>query len=221
MTRIVTGTDQIDIPADAQDFESFRQWLHSGSFPEKGKICFIKNQIWVDLMEELYSHNQVRTEIGAVLHSLVRRLKYGRYLTEGMRYSHPETNLSTEPDGMIISDEAIETGRVRCVGGKDGDETELIGSPDIVIEVVSKSSVEKDTEWAVESYFDAGIPEYWLVDVRDEDDLQFQIHKRGQNGYVQTRKVGGWVKSGVLGKSFRLLCSEDKFGRNDFSLEVR
>ena len=155
-------------------------------------------------MEEFESHNQVRAEIGGVLQPLVKRLGFGKYLPEGMRYSHPDTSLSTEPDGIVVSNETVSSGRVRYVGGKTGHRTEVIGTPDIVIEVVSDSSVEKDTEWSVEAYFDAGVPEYWLIDARDEDDITFQILKRGRSGYVQTRRIGGWVKSGVLGQSFRL-----------------
>jgi Uma2 family endonuclease len=221
-TIIVDYRNQIDIPGWVVDFESFRRWFQSPEFPETGKICFINNDIWVDLsMEELFSHNQVWFEISRVLGNLMKQTKYGLVVPEGMRYSHLESNLSTEPDGMLISNESLETGRVKFVGGELGEQTEIIGSPEIVIEVVSRSSEVKDTEWTMIAYFDAQIQEYWLVDARDEDNTRFEIYKRGKKEFVAMRKQHGWVKSGVLGKAFRFLRSENASGNPEFTLEVR
>jgi len=221
-TVFVTGSRQIDIPASVVDFESFRDWLHSGDFPEQGKVCFINGKVWVDLsMEEFFAHGQVRTEIRRVLANMMKETKFGRFAPEGTRYSHRETNLSTEPDGMVISHDAMLSRRVELVGGRDGDQTEVLGSPEIVIEIVSRSSEEKDTEWALASYFDAGILEYWLIDAREEDDIKFDICKRGKTEFTLTRKQSGWVKSAVLGMSFRLVQSEAADAQPEFTLEVR
>lgn len=218
----VTGSEQVDIPSWVVDFDSFRQWLHSGHFPERGTVCFIEGKVWVDLsMVEFFQHGQVRTEFGRVLATLLKKSKFGRFAPEGTRYSNLDTNLSTEPDGMVISHAAMSDGRVELVGGKDGDYTEVIGSPEIVIEIVSRSSEVKDTDWAMAAYFDAGILEYWVVDAREEDDLRFDIFKRGKKEFTATRRTDGWVKSAVLGKSFRLIQSEDALDKPDFTLETR
>ncbi|VTT99352.1 : Uma2 [Gemmataceae bacterium] len=219
-TVIVTNEQQIDIPAWVADFESFRRWLESEEFPEHGKVCFIHGKVWVDLsMEEFLSHNMLRTEIGRVLANLMKETKFGHFASEGMRYVHPETELSTEPDGMVISHAALRDGRVQLVGGKKGDQTQVVGSPDIFIEVVSRSSEVKDSEWAMSAYFDAGIAEYWVIDGRDEDDLRFDIFKRSKKEFTATRKQGGWVRSAVLERSFRLVLAGGE--RPEFTLEVR
>jgi Uma2 family endonuclease len=221
-TVFVAGPDQVDIPAWVADFESFREWLHSEEFPEQGKICFIDGRVWVDLsMEEFFSHNQIRAEVGAVLHRLVKSLKFGRFVPEGMRFSHPQTELATVPDGMVVSNDAVPTRRVVLTAGKAGEETEAVGSPEIIIEVVSTSSEIKDTEWCLSAYFEAGVAEYWLLDARDADDIRFDIYKRGKKEYATTRKQAGWVKSAVLGKAFRIRHAEDADGRPEFTLEVR
>jgi Uma2 family endonuclease len=221
-TVFVAGSDQIDIPAGVVDFASFQRWLDSDKFPEQGKVCFVNDKVWVDVStEEFFEHGQVRTEIGAVLHQLVKGTKFGRFAPEGTRYVHGETELSTEPDGMVISNEALRAGRVRLVGGAKGDHTQVRGSPEILIEIVSRSSEVKDTEWCMSAYFDAGIAEYWVIDAREEDDIRFDIFKRAKKEYTATRKQGGWVKSGVLGKSFRLTRTEDQGGKPEFTLEVR
>lgn len=109
---------------------------------------------------------------------------------------------------------------MRLIPSKQGGALGFTGSPDLVLEVVSNSSVRKDTEVLFDEYWAAGIPEYWLVDARG-DDVEFDIHKRGPEGYVATRKQGGWLKSAVLGKSFKLVRTEDADGNPDFTLEVK
>lgn len=212
----------IDIPAWVVDFDSFRRWMHTPEFPEKGRVFVINGTIWVDpKVDEFYEHGQVVVEIGAVLHRLVKTTRFGRFAIQGTRYSHLETGLTTEPDGMVISAEALADGRVEFVGGQTGNNTEVTGTPDLVIEVVSRSSVEKDTEWLLAAYHAAGIPEYWLIDTRDEDDVRFDILTRTDREYVAGKGRGGWRKSPTLGKSFRLVRTEDEAGNPEFTLEVR
>jgi Uma2 family endonuclease len=172
-------------------------------------------------MEEFYVHGQVVVEISRVLATLMKDTKFGKFAGENTRYSHMETNLSTEPDGLVISHQAIATGRVQFKAGEKGEKTEVIGSPEIVIEVVSRSSELKDTEWLMEAYFDAGIQEYWLIDAREEDEIRFELFKRNKKAFVETRKQHGWAKSAVLLRAFRLAQSEDANGNPDYTLEVR
>jgi len=70
------------------------------------------------------------------------------------------------------------------------------------------------------AYHNAGIPEYWLVDARDEQ-AKFDIWKLAPNGYRRLPNRHGWLASGVFGKSFRLVVSGYRAGRKSFTLEVR
>ena len=97
---------------------------------------------------------------------------------------------------------------------------ELDGTPDMVLEIVSASSAEKDKATLLDLYCRAGIPEYWLVDARD-DRLEFDILRHAAAGYTTTRRHAGWLKSGVFGKSFRLSRHLDDLGNPEFSLSVR
>ncbi len=97
---------------------------------------------------------------------------------------------------------------------------ELEGSPDMVMEIVSTSSVKKDKVILPPLYWQASIAEYWLVDVREER-MDFDIFRRGPKNYVPVRKAGGWLKSGVFDLSFRLERKIDKRGNPVFSLLVR
>lgn len=218
---MIVGEDDIRIPWRASSFTGFRRWLHSGSFPKEGLVSFIDDQIEVDTtMEDFFEHGQVKAEIGAVLQNLLKQMKFGRYAPDGMRYSNPRARLSTEPDGMVVSHDALKTGRVRLVSGKSDRNTELIGTPDIILEIVSPSSLAKDTDRLMKAYFKARIPEYWLVDVR-EGEIRFDIFRRKPGGYAAGRKSDGWVKSHVLDRSFRLSSTDDELGQPVYTLSVR
>jgi Uma2 family endonuclease len=73
----------------------------------------------------------------------------------------------------------------------------------MVLEIVSHSSVHKDNVRLRQAYWEAGIREFWVVDVRS-DPLSFSILRHTARGYVTARKQGDWIKSAVFGKSFRL-----------------
>ena len=75
------------------------------------------------------------------------------------------------------------------------------GTPEMVLEVISPTSVHKDTIVLQDLYWRAGIKEYWVADPRREG-LSFDILKHGPKGFVTSRKQDGWIKSAVFGKSF-------------------
>ena len=74
---------------------------------------------------------------------------------------------------------------------------ELFGTPDWVLEVVSCSSVKKDTELLPYAYHRAGIPEYWIIDTRF-DKVSFQILRRRRDRYVVIKPSDGWYRSAVF-----------------------
>lgn len=127
---------------------------------------------------------------------------------------------SCQPDGAFFFLETLRSGKIRLQPGKKEGFLELVGTPEMTLEIVSTSSIDKDYDDLKELYWRAGIQEYWLVDVRG-DRLVFDIFRHGTNGYVATRKQSGWLKSTVFGKTFRLTRNKDELGNPEFSLEVR
>ena len=90
----------------------------------------------------------------------------------------------------------------------------------MVLEVVSKRSEKKDNSILREDYFTAGVREYWLVDAR-QDPASFEILKRGTDGFVNTRKQDGWIKSAVFGRSFKLEIKPSRSGKRAATLRVK
>lgn len=212
----------VDIPFGVQDYDSFLDWVQSEEFPEKLKAHFINGKVWVDFVEEAFSHNRVKTALTFTLEGVSRAGQMGMLFSDGMRFSCDEIRFSTVPDAIFVSAESLAAGRVSFRAGRSRGAvaTELIGSPDLVVEVVSPSSADWDTESMMTNYHDAGVQEYWVIDARDEENPAFTIHRRTAKEYVAVRKSRGWLKSPVFGKSFRLVRTE-QFGLTDYLLEVK
>jgi len=221
MTTIVVGRDQVSVPAAITTLEAFRDWFYSDEFPEFGQISFINGQVWVDMSkEQFFSHNQVKGEYNRVLGALAKVSRLGRYVPDGMLLTNLEVGLSTQPDGCFLSRTALRSHRIRLVEGAGEGFVELEGAADMVLEIVSASSVEKDTITLRDLYWQAGVREYWLVDVRDQR-LEFDILRHSAEGYLPTASKGGWIASKVLRKSFRLMRRFDALGHPEFTLAVR
>lgn len=211
---------QVVIPDWVDDLDSFRRWRHSDDAPQKGEIAFLDSYLWVDLtMEEFLTHNQVKAAYDYSIMSVVNPAALGRYVPDRMLLTNTEANLNAEPDGLFFTWETLRSGRLRFVEREGQGIMELEGAADLVLEIVSKSSVRKDTVLLRDLYFKAGIQEYWLVDVHDGA-LSFEILQRTPEGYVASLAVDGWVASKVLGKKFQLQKKDDPLGHPQFVVAV-
>jgi Uma2 family endonuclease len=214
----VVIAEQVRIPSWVNDLDSFRRWSRSDDYPERGWVSFLDGEIWVDTdMEQLFTHNRVKTCVTVVLGGLVESEQRGYYFSDRASLTNEEANLSTEADGTFCSFGAIRDGRVRLVEGIEEGHVEIEGTPDMALEVVSTRSVRKDTKVLRTLYWRAGIPEYWLIDAR-KGRLRFDILRRTERGYSATPRKQGWMKSKVFGRSFLLETSPDQLGHPQFFL---
>src|SRR6185312_6792807 len=222
LTSVMTHAGKLRIPAWIADHRLFLKWLRSGELPEEARVQYIKGEVWVDPMpERAYAHNQIKPVVASVLHPLIRSQKLGAYFGDGMTFTSEAEGFTTVPDGIFVSREAMGSGRVRLTGGQRGHrDTELVGVPDIIVEVVNDSSADDDTAWLNAKYWDAGIAEFWVIDARSTP-LRFTIFRHAARGYVAARKSNGWLKSGVFGRFFRFVPGEKQFGHATYDFEVR
>ena len=221
MCSVVIQDADVTLPEWVNDLASFSRWMESEEFPEEGRIDYLAGEIWIDMSEEkVWTHNQVKTEFTRVLSNIAKTTGLGRFFQDGLRIQHPEADLSAVPDGAYILNQTFQNMRAVLSPGANGEDLRVEGSPDMVLEVISNSSVQKDTGRLRKLYSEAGIPEYWLVDARKEP-LSFDILRCTAKGYVQTRKQDGWIKSALFSKAFRLLQDADELDHPTFTLEVR
>lgn len=220
MITLATDDNCVHVPDWVRDLSTFRRWVHSDELPEKARVHFLDGEVWVDMsMERIFSHNQVKNEYAFVLTGIAKTDRLGRYFPNGMLVTNVDANLSAGPDGTFVSRESLLSGLVQLGEDPEGG-IELIGSPDMVLEILSRSSVQKDTVLLMNLYWRAGIKEYWLVDARG-DKVAFDIFRHGPKGYVATRKQAGWMKSAVFGRSFKLTRQADDLGNPEYVLAVR
>jgi Uma2 family endonuclease len=201
--------DDLRIPEDVHTFEGFERWAESDEFPETGRIDYLAGDVEVALSpEDLYAHGAVKTAITATFHSLITAEDRGDVFSDRTRLTSRFADLSVEPDVLVVLQDSLETGRARPTPGSDRRPnrfSSIEGASDVVVEIVSDSSVSKDTDRLPLLYARAGIPELWLIDARGEKDLRFDIYTlRGIEYVLAERDTGGWSRSPRLGGSFRL-----------------
>jgi Uma2 family endonuclease len=220
MATVRYESDKLNIPAWVTDLASFRRWAHSDEFPETGRICYLDGEVWADMSkEQVFTHVLVKTRIAAVLSQLAEAGQLGLFLGDGVLLSNVDVDFATNPDAVFVSTAGLHD-RVRLLEGSEGGYVEMEGAPDMVLEVVSNSSVEKDTQTLRRDYWEAGIREYWLVDARP-DPLHFDILRHTPKGYRATPRKDGWLKSSVFGKSFQLTSRPGALGHPEYTLATR
>ena len=213
--------EDVLIPDWVVDHDSYRHWAKSDEFPTRGRFSFIDGMIWVDrTMEEFFSHNLVKTEYTVVVGQVVRSSPRGYFGSDGNLWTHPAVGISTEPDGLYFSYETLTSGRIRLIKGAQKGYIELEGTPDMILEIVSNSSVKKDTQIEKEKCAKAGVSEYWLVDARGAEP-RFQIWGLQAGAYQLAADDNGWLTSSVFGKAFKLEYGKDPLGHPSFQLLVR
>ncbi len=210
--------DGIRVPGWVVDLETYRQWAISEDYPKSGWVSFLDGAIFVDPnMEELFTHNQVKGAYAFAIMSALGPTPSGMYVHDRMLLTNQAANLSTEPDGLFFFWTAVQSGRLRMVEGADG-YTELAGTADMILEIVSNHSVRKDTVLLRELYYKAEIPEFWLVDARGPEP-RFEILRRAEHDYVAVEAADGWLPSAIFGRQFRIVKQTNPLGQPQFIVE--
>ena len=212
--------DRLSLPPSALDHPGFRAWVKSPAFPEDVRASWVRGEVFLERSpESAESHNKVKLALTTDLAQLVRSEECGEVFCDGMLLTHAGAALSTEPDLILATWEAFDSGRLRLVEKSDrqGEFVELEGTPDLVVEIVRDSSQRKDLIALREAYFRAGIPEYWIIDARC-DALRFEILGRSAEGYLARSVASGDPASAVLGRAFRLTRQRNRAGRWDYRL---
>jgi Uma2 family endonuclease len=213
---------EIEVPFWVVDLESYRRWIHSGVLPEKLKVHFINGRVVIDITNESVSHNQIRLAVSVTLYGLIGPTDHDVFVMRGLTLVNEAAELACIPDAMFISAESLTSERVKFEEIRSKVfATDVVGSPDMVLEVISPSSVVKDTEWLMTQYHDAGVKEYWVIDSRAKQELTFTIYSRTATEFVPVRPVTGWLKSTVLGKSFKLSRLADRGSIARYRLETK
>lgn len=216
----VVHFEGVSVPFSALSHEGFREWVKSDGFPERVRASYVGREVFLETSpESLHSHAKVKLEVSVVVAPLVRALGLGEAYPDGTLLTNEGAELSTEPDLIVVTWEAWESGRVVATPKKNrtDDAIELVGTPDLVVEIVSDSSVRKDLVALRERYARAGIPEHWIIDARGED-IRFEILVLGEGGYAPSAPSGEPQPSPLLGRTFELTRAKSRIGTWTYTL---
>lgn len=192
--------ENLPVPSYAFTLEGFQGWVESDEFPDTGRVDFLAGEVETEMSpENLDTHAVVKTAIVITLGDRIVRTDLGEVYIDRTRVVSPKAGLSVEPDVVVVLWESLESGRVQK------NTAALLGAPDLIVEILSDSSVRKDTEVLPVLYARAGVPELWLADARGHQ-LRFSISCLQDGRYVAVEPdAEGWTRSPRIGGSFRLL----------------
>jgi Uma2 family endonuclease len=197
----------VSVPFWVVDHASFLRWAESDEAPEKGKINYYHGAVQIDNGAEEILHSLIKCEIGVAIMAKFRPIKLGQFYVDGMSFTNYDAAFTSVPDGMFVTRQSWQTSRVQCDQGWRS--TQLHGSPDLILEVVSHSSVTKDLIDMRALYYEAGVKEYWIVDSRVRQP-KLQILERCKTGFDERHDSQGWVRSSVLNTECQLSIDEVK-----------
>jgi len=225
MAAAILIEERLEIPANLGDLAEFRRWATSDDYPETGRIDFVTGRIEVDMSpEDLHTHGTPKVELVRVLANRVRRRELGELYTDRTRVSCPGADLSVEPDIVFVSNESLDAGRVRLIAKASGQPdryVEVEGPPDVVVEIVSDSSVRKDKKRLPPKYWQAGVAEFWLVDARSGA-LHFRVFRHGDAAYEPApRRDDGFQYSTIFDCWYRLVRRRNRHGRWQYTLREK
>ena len=220
-------TEQVPvITAAAGGLAAFRRWAFSAEFPDDGRIDYLAGSVETDLSpEDLHTHGTVKAAIAAALHALIVERDLGQVFIDRARVSSPAADLSVEPDVLAVLWQSLESGRVRYLPRARGGaarSAEIEGGPDLVVEILSDSSMHKDTERLPRLYALAGVRELWLVDARDQQPhlAMLAMYTLESGAYREVAPdARGHLLSPLLGHTFRLLRQPARFSTWRYQLE--
>ena len=137
--------------------------------------------------------------------------------------SNEKAGVSNEPDILYLAKQTVASGKAKLtqvVEQSTKSSKEVVGTVDWVLEIVSPSSVRKDKVQLRKAYFEAGIGEYWIVDVRG-DSIEFEVLVPGDNEYEPVESLEGWFTSPTFERAFQLTREQESDGYWLYTLGCR
>ena len=214
----------VRVPGVRAEFETVRRWAGSDDAPEGVRVTFLGDLLELDTVAEVpETHGGPKARLATAVCGRVHDLDLGYCGIDGTRLSEPAVGLSCEPDFFAVSWASLESGAVtrtpRPRGGRGS--LDFVGAADLVGEVLSDSSTEKDRESEPPLLFAAGVQEFWRADCRDGR-CDFEIFVRGADGWEPVAAdADGFLPSAVLGRRYRLTAAPPRAGFPQFRVDHR
>ena len=167
-----------------QDTKLKFTYRHYLLLPEGDRRELIEGDFYV-VPAPSFRHQAISRNLGSVLWAFIRANRLGE-----MVWAPTDVVLSQEsvvqPDILFVSNER--RGIIT--------EANVSGAPDLVVEILSPSTAERDRELKLDLYARYGVREYWIVDPEAET---VEVMELGAEGASRVRRYdGGSVESALL-----------------------
>lgn len=161
-------------------------------------------------------HQEIGLNIGSAMHSFLKNKNCKVFMAPyDVRFYNPD-----DPD-MIITN-VVQPDICAICDLHKIDHRGCLGSPDMIVEILSPSTSEKDLNHKYELYRSYGVREYWVVFPTEKSMLIYKLDKSGE--YVSSRLFtrSDIVDSSVL-DGFSLDLSEvfEPFDREAYEAEEK
>lgn len=133
-------------------------------------------------------HQEVSFKLSVEFGIYNKQKKLGRFFTAPYDVYFDEHTAGVQPDLLFVSHE-----RDFIIHPGNG----IVGTPDLVVEIVSPGSVDKDRNLKKEVYEEFAIREYWVVDPKWQS---VEVYRMENNRYhlFSFAEKEGMIKSSVL-----------------------
>lgn len=148
-------------------------------------------------------HQRVRTGLMIELNRLLETPGHGEVLPGPVGVAFPETGEGVQPDLLFISRDR------RGIVAED----EIRGAPDLMVEVLSPDTEERDRGIKRDLYERQGVGEYWLVDPGEEAVEVWRFGDSGAEGEATHERQTERLPIRVGGERVGEIDLEDVFAR--------
>ncbi|KAB7728441.1 Uma2 family endonuclease [Rudanella paleaurantiibacter] len=166
-------------------YEEFRAMEFSAEEEKANVFELIDGEI-VAKNHPTATHQSVLLELAVLVKNFLSTTKSGKAFIAPFGVV-PEPNTDVQPDLFVLLDANLPNLQ------EDG----FFGAPDLVVEIISPSSIRLDRNTKFKLYERTGVAEYWIVDPRNQS---IEVYGRTTAGFdlVSFAAESGTVESGVL-----------------------
>ena len=155
------------------------------NLPPESRYELINNELY-EMPAPNTEHQRISRKVEFQLLSFVEKNQLGEVFNAPFDVVFDEDN-TTQPDILFISNENL----------KNLNDKNFRGSPDLVVEIVSPSSVYRDQVAKGNLYAQHGVLEYWIVDPANQV-VEILVLENGQYFLKDYLAEKGTVKSQIL-----------------------
>ncbi len=146
------------------------------SLPEDGPKYELEYGEIVELTRPTFEHNELLLNLAMILKTHIRANQLGRLRMDILVVLDELTHLAYAPDLIFVATENLAVIQDGCV----------YGAPDLVVEILSPSTANRDHFTKFKAYHKTGVPWYWIIDPSGPG---IEEHHHTPDGYLRTATV--------------------------------